>query len=247
MCLRSPSLCWSWKWLSHSLLLFSSDLFNTQTFHFLNAGFTSYWLNQRNLAALHLCECAELQPIDQYHHFMIIMYTICRTLVIPGSTRLHFCFFFVHHQSLFSLCTCVSPVCQSLCLCLFSLPLSSIHSLCQLLANPSSNPVKECYAVSSYLGWSIHTHTHIHTHIGIHPLLLLCFPFCLSVNVFSVPLQPPDLLFMSPRWRRDGLIYSQLTSRCVVFACQCVSVRTQKLHLFRLFECNSVLFCVNLL
>lgn len=34
----------------------------------------------------------------------------------------------------------------------FPLALSSIHPLCQLLANPSSNPVKERYAVSSYLG-----------------------------------------------------------------------------------------------
>lgn len=40
----------------------------------------------------------------------------------------------------------VTPV-QSFCLSLYS-----VHSLCQLLANPSPNPVKERYAVSSYLG-----------------------------------------------------------------------------------------------
>lgn len=44
-------------------------------------------------------------------------------------------------------------VCLSLSASVFlSPPLSHIHSLCQLLANPSSNPVKERYAVSSYLG-----------------------------------------------------------------------------------------------
>lgn len=225
MCLRSASLCWSWKWLSHSLLLFSSDLFNTQTFHFFNAGFTSYWLNQRNLAALHLCECAELQPIDQYHHFMIIMYTICRTLVIPGSTRLHFCFFFVHHQSLFSLCTCVSPVCQSLCLCLFSLPLSSIHSLCQLLANPSSNPVKECYAVSSYLGWSIHTHTHTHSYAHryssspspLFSILPLCkCVFCSSSATRSFIHEPE----MEKRWANLFTANFTVCSVCVP-VCEC--------------------------
>lgn len=123
MCFPALSAAKVEKWLWHSLLLFSFDLFTAQTFHFFNAGFTSYWLNQgqRDLAALHLCECAEPQPVDRYHHFMIITYTICRTLVIPGSTRLHFFFFclcflsvpaylpFVHHSaSVFSLS--LSPV-----------------------------------------------------------------------------------------------------------------------------------------
>lgn len=146
------------KWLWQTLPLSSTDLFATLTFYFifffLKVFFFSIQLSgftEANTPSLHfLCVkvLTELTGMLLYRSLSVPLHYhtgfIGLLSFLPPPSN------FVPHQFL-SLCTCAFIMCPSLCLS-FCLPLHTVHFLCQLLANPSSNPVKERYAVSSYLG-----------------------------------------------------------------------------------------------
>lgn len=121
---------------------------------------------------------------DLYQPFVIIPGFIELSSVLVS--RSHFYFLLV------CLRTCLSILFWSLFSRSFLPLLHSIHILSQLLANPSANPVKQCYAVSSYLGWSIHAHLHTHTRTYAFILSLssvfhfssLCFLFLFNRQIF---------------------------------------------------------------
>lgn len=100
------------------------------------------------------------------------------------------------------------------------------------------------WADSFHAHFPLHTHTQTHRGTFILPFLLFSIlPLCKCVFCSSSATR--SFIHEPARWRRDGLIYSQLTLRqpaghavCCVL---CVAVCTHHLHLLRLFESNSLL------
>lgn len=89
-----------------------------------------------------------------------------------------------------------------------------------------------------------HTHTQAHQDTFILPFLLFSIlPLCKCVFCSSSATR--SFIHEPARWRRDGLIYSQLTlhqpAGHAVCCVLCVAVCTRHLHLLRLFESNSLL------